>query len=81
MTPLRLPRRRGVVLDERGEGRALRVTWHHEASVVVVSVWREDRCAGTVRVAAEDVPALVAMLTEGLAEGYRAGAGRIGEAS
>ncbi len=81
MTPLRLPRRRGIVLDERGEGRALRVTWHHEASVAVVSVWRDDRCAGTVHVAAEDVPTLIAVLTEGLSEGYRGGAGRIDEAS
>jgi hypothetical protein len=68
--PTRLPRRRDVVLDERGDGRALRVTWHHDAGIAVVSVWRLDRCVGTVRVAAEDVPGLVAVLTEGLAEGY-----------
>ena len=70
MTPTRLPRRRDVVLDERGEGRALRVTWHHDVGVAVVSVWRDDRCVGTVRVAAADVPGLVAVLTEGLAEAY-----------
>jgi hypothetical protein len=70
MAPTRLNRRRDVLLDERGEGRALRVTWHHESSVVVVSVWREDRCAGTVQVAAADVPGLIAVLAEGLAEGY-----------
>ena len=73
MTPTRLPRRRDIVLDERGEGRALRVTWHHDAAIAVVSVWRQDRCVGTVRVAAEDVPGLVAVLTEGLAEGYANG--------
>jgi hypothetical protein len=72
MTPARLHRRRDVVLDRRGEGRALRVTWHHEASVAVVSVWREDRCAGTVQIQADDVPALIAVLAEGLAEGYQA---------
>jgi hypothetical protein len=76
---LRLRRRRGVVLDRRGEGRALRVTWHHEDSVAVVSVWRDDRCVGTVQVAAEDVPALIAVLAEGLGEGYTAG--RVDEAS
>ena len=81
MTPARLPHRRDILLDQRGEGRALRVTWHHEASVVVVSIWREDRCTGTVRLAAEAVPALVAVLAEGLAEGYAAGAGRFDEAS
>ncbi len=79
MTPLRLSRRRGIVLDGRGEGRALRVTWHHEASVAVVSVWRDDRCSGTVQVAAEDVPALIAVLAQGLAERY--GADRVDEAS
>ena len=81
MTPTRLPRRREVLLDRRGEGRALRVTWHHEAANVVVSVWRADRCTGTVHVAAEDVPALVAILAEGLSEGYAAGRGRVDEAS
>ena len=80
MAPARLPRRRDILLDERGEGRALRVTWHHDASVVVVSVWRQDRCSGTVHLAAEDVPALVAVLTEGLSEGYT-GAVRVDEAS
>ena len=79
MAPTRLPRRRDVVLDRRGECRALGVTWHHEASVAVVSVWRDGRCAGTVQVAAEDVPALIAVLAEGLAAGYREN--RVDEAS
>jgi hypothetical protein len=73
VTPSRLPRRRDIVLDERGDGRALRVTWHHDTGIAVVSVWRQDRCVGTVHVAAEDVPGLVAVLTDGLAEGYAAG--------
>jgi hypothetical protein len=79
MVAAALLRRRNVVLDRRGEGRALRVTWHHEASVAVVSVWRDDRCSGTVQVAAEDVPALIAVLAQGLAEGY--GADQVDEAS
>lgn len=81
MAPVRLPRRRDIVLDERGEGRALRVTWHHDVGVAVVSVWRQDRCVGTVRVPAEEVPGLIAVLTEGLAEGYVAGAHAAVEAS
>jgi hypothetical protein len=81
MTPSRLPRRRDIVLDERGEGRALRVTWHHDVGVAVVSVWRQDRCVGTVRVPAEEVPGLVAVLTDGLAEGYRTGRESAAEAS
>jgi hypothetical protein len=81
MTTLRLPRRRDIVLDERGDGRALRVTWHHDAGIAVVSVWRQDTCAGTVRVAAEDVPGLIAVLTEGLAEGYTTAPQPVTEAS
>ena len=79
MVAAQLPRRREVVLDRRVDGRALRVTWHHEASVAVVSVWRDDRCSGTVHVAVEDVPALIAVLTQGLAERYAAD--RVEEAS
>jgi len=68
-----LPARGEVVADARGGGRVLRVSWHHEGSVVVLSLWRGPVCTGTVRVAAEDVPTLVAALTEGLAHGYAAG--------
>ena len=65
-----LPARGEVVADARGGGRALRVSWHHEDGVVVLSLWHDDLCTGTVRVAAEDVPAVVAALTDGLAAGY-----------
>jgi hypothetical protein len=67
------PTARGVVvLDTRGDGRALRATWHHEAGVVVLSVWRGNVCVATTRVAAEDVPALVEVLVGGLGAGYAA---------
>ena len=59
-----------VFLDARGDGRALRVTWHPEAGVVVLSLWRENVCAGSFRVATEDVPVLIASLRSGLAETY-----------
>lgn len=62
--------RSGVVTDTRGEGRALRATWHHEAGVVVLSVWRENVCVATVRVDPDDVPELVEVLVSGLADGY-----------
>jgi hypothetical protein len=64
------PGRSGVVPDTRGEGRALRATWHHEAGVLVLSVWRENVCVSTVRVDPDDVPALVEVLVSGLADGY-----------
>ncbi len=66
------PGRSGVVPDVRGEGRALRTTWHHEAGCVVLSVWRGNVCTATVRLAPEDVPALVDVLTSGLADGHEA---------
>lgn len=67
-----LPARGEVLTDVRGGDRCLRVSWHDADGVVVVSVWHGDVCAGTVRVAAQDVPDLVAALTQGLARGYDA---------
>lgn len=64
---LALPTGGAVVPDARGEHRWMRVTWHDEAGVVVLSLWREGSCAATVRVARTDVPALVTALVEGLA--------------
>jgi hypothetical protein len=55
-----------VFLDARGNGRALRLTWHHEADVVVLSLWRDGMCAGTFRLAKADVDDFVDALVEGL---------------
>jgi hypothetical protein len=57
-----------VFLDTRGSGRALRLTWHHEADVVVLSLWRDRLCAGTFRLAKSDVNEFVDALVEGLRE-------------
>ena len=65
-----LPLDTGVLLDARGGGRAMRVTWHHEAGsagLVVLSLWHDQVCIGTFRLASADVPALVQTLVEGLA--------------
>ena len=62
------PARSVVVPDLRGEGRALRATWHHEAGCVVLSVWRGNVCTATVRLDPDDVPDLVDVLVRGLAE-------------
>ena len=55
-----------VFLDARGQGRALRLTWHHEADVVVLSLWRDRMCAGTFRLSTADVNDFVDALVEGL---------------
>ncbi|MDQ1618814.1 MAG: hypothetical protein QOE19_1383 [Actinomycetota bacterium] len=65
---LTLPAHGEVLPDARGGGRWMRVTWHQEADVVVLSQWREGTCVGTVRLARGDVPLLVQALVEGLAD-------------
>ncbi|MDP9442811.1 MAG: hypothetical protein M3P83_00030 [Actinomycetota bacterium] len=75
---LALPARGEVFLDVRGSERALRLTWHHETHVVVLSLWRQGTCAGTFRLAVQDVPQFIDALVSGLALGY---AGGVGEGS
>jgi hypothetical protein len=65
-----LPTSGEAFLDARGDGRAMRVTWHPEADVVVLSLWRGRTCAGSFRLAVEDVPALVELLRASLEEAY-----------
>ncbi|SFC91832.1 hypothetical protein SAMN04487968_11460 [Nocardioides terrae] len=57
----------GAVLgDARGDGRALRVTWHAEAGVVVLSIWKDNLCTATVRLTPDEVGPLVETLQRGL---------------
>lgn len=64
--PTRLSPVSEVFLDARGSERALKVTWHHDEALVVLSLWRGDRCVGTLQLRAEEVPAAIASLAEGL---------------
>jgi hypothetical protein len=68
VTPL--PAAGEVFLDARGSGRALRVSWHSEADVVVLSLWSGGTCTGTFRLQVEDVPDLIETLRDGLARSY-----------
>ena len=61
-----IPQLGAVLRDARRGGRALRVSWHPEDDLVVLSLWDGARCTGTVRLAAADVPALVEALQIGL---------------
>jgi hypothetical protein len=61
-----MPARGEVFLDARGAGRALRLSWHHEEGLVVLSLWQGDTCKGTFRMQQSDVPALVEALAPGL---------------
>ena len=67
-----LPETGSVFLDARGGDRALRVSWHHEAGMVVLSLWREKTCTGSFRLAVDEVPELIALLRTGLDAAYDA---------
>jgi len=51
-------------LDSRGGARAMRVSWHREAGVFVLSTWRGNECVASFRLDAEDAGRLVEMLRE-----------------
>ena len=59
-----------MFLDSRGGDRALRVSWHQDSGLVVLSLWRENVCAGSFRLAVDDVPDLIALLRGGLDTAY-----------
>jgi len=60
------PARGEVFLDPRGGDRSLRVTWHGDRGVVVLSLWRDSVCAGTFRLEADELPRFVRALAQGL---------------
>jgi hypothetical protein len=59
--------RTGWAFDERGEGRAVRVSAHVEAGFLVVSTWNADECVSTVRLLPEEAAQLVANVARALA--------------
>ena len=67
-----LPQTGSIFLDVRGGDRALRVSWHTEADLVVLSLWRENVCSGTFRLSIDEVPDLIEMLRAGLDRSYAA---------
>lgn len=65
-----LPTTGSVFLDTRDHGRALRLSWHPEADVVVLSLWRDNVCAGSFRLAVHEVPDFIEVLRTGLDKAY-----------
>jgi hypothetical protein len=65
-----LPETGSIFLDARGGGRALRVSWHQESGLVVLSLWRQNVCAGSFRLSIDEVPDLIDMLRAGLVRSY-----------
>ena len=68
--PTAVPYSGAIYLDSRGSERALRVTWHHETDLVVLSLWRGQECAGSFRLPIEEVPDLIEQLRSGLDTAY-----------
>lgn len=64
-----LPRQGSTMVGRDRAGRHLRVSSHPDAGRVVLSIWQDDICRATLRLAEEDVPELVRLLTGSLAAG------------
>lgn len=72
-----LPRTGDVFFDARGEDRALRISRHSGAGIMVLSLWKAGVCTATFRLPDSDVPLLVTALAResGHAPDGLAGAG------
>jgi hypothetical protein len=70
VSPTWLPATGEVFLDDRGPHRTLRLSWHHEDGLVVLSLWRGGLCTGTFRLDVDEVPALIEVLRRGLDSSY-----------
>jgi hypothetical protein len=68
MTVVPFPLRTTWVADARGDGRAVRVSAHRQAGLVVLSVWNGDTCTATLHLRPEDVVDVVTALTRSLVE-------------
>jgi hypothetical protein len=62
--------------DERGIERRLRVSWHADRKLFVLSLWHGDACTATFRLRLGEVPRLVGALLEGLGEAATGAASR-----
>lgn len=60
--------RRVIVEDVRRNDTFMRVTWHGEAGVFVVSHWRGEVCVAATRVAVDAAPDLISLFARGLAD-------------
>lgn len=72
-----LPQQGSIFLDARGGDRAMRVSWHEESGLVVLSLWRDNVCTGSFRLAVDEVPALIELLRSGLVHSYESARDRL----
>jgi hypothetical protein len=45
----------------------LRVTWHFDQGLVVLSLWRESTCVGSAKLSPQEASRLVSHISDGLA--------------
>jgi hypothetical protein len=67
-----LPVHGQVLSDRRGQGRALRASWHPEIGALVLSMWHGNTCAATAQLTPEAVAQLVGVLADSLAAATQA---------
>lgn len=56
------------IADQRGGGRAVRVSSHTEGGFVVLSTWQADTCVATVRLLPDEAAELVAGVAAALSD-------------
>jgi hypothetical protein len=59
-----LPRDGAILAGRDRRGRTLRIARHSESERVVLSVWQDATCVATVRLAPDDVAALIGDLAQ-----------------
>lgn len=67
MTVAPVPAHGRWAADQRGGGRAVRVSARAEAGFLVLSTWKTDECVSTVRLVPAEAGELLAGIAEGLA--------------
>ncbi len=67
-----LPTQGAVFFDPRDEGRFLRLSFHDDLGVFVLSLWRNDTCLGTFRLAVDEAPRLIHSMVGALVGGDEA---------
>lgn len=71
--PHPLPETGAIFLDARGAERAMRVSWHSERDLVVLSLWRDNVCTGSFRLGLPEAATLMEVLQSGLDHAYAEG--------
>ena len=59
-----MPTMGDVFTDVRGDGRTMRVSYHENREVIVVSLWAGATCRGSFQLAADEVTRLAALLSQ-----------------